>query len=170
MCVNSSESESPSESATCFPAAIDRLGPRAPIGRLLMTAAKSFKSVMRDAGGSVAYLGGKKAAMFARRCTFSSTLRTEISREIDGDSTEAAVRGRLAENCVNEARGNRLGRRGRVKMCSKSEMYASKNESECEDSKVLKGWVRRGTRSGIDGDPFSSMGYMRFDQELISKR
>jgi hypothetical protein len=132
-----------------------------------MTAAKRLKRVIREAEGSVTYLGGAKAAMFARRCTFSSTPRAELS---DGDNTEVAVRGRLAENCVNEARGNRLGRRGRVKMCWKSEVYASKNESECEDPKVLRGWVRRGTRSGIDGDPFSSTGYTRISKEFIRKR
>jgi len=122
MCVESSESESLSDSATCFPAAADEFGPSAPLGRLLMTAAERFKRVVRDAEGSVVYLGGANAAMFARRCTFSSVPRTEISREIDGDNTEAAVSGRLAENCVKEARGNRLGRRGRVKMCWKSEV------------------------------------------------
>ena len=136
MCGDSSKSESLSDSATCFPTAIDTLGPRAPIGRLLMTAAKRLKRFIREAEGSVAYLGGAKAAKFARRCTFSSTPRMEFS---DVDNTEAAVRGRWAENCVNEARGNRLGRRGRVKMCWKNEVYASKSESECEDSKVLKG-------------------------------
>jgi len=136
MCVDSSESESLSDSATCFPATVDGLGPRAAIGRLLMTAAKRLKRVIREAEGSVAYLGGAKAAMFARRCTFSSVPRAEYS---DGDNTEAAVRGRLAENCVNEVRGKRLGRRGSVKMCWKSEVCASKSESECEDSKVLRG-------------------------------
>jgi len=136
MCVDSSESVSLSDSETCFPVAVERLGLRAPIGRLLMTAAKRLKRVIREAEGSVAYLGGAKAAMFARRCTFSSTPRTEFS---DGDNTEAAVRGRLAENCFNDSRGNRLGRRGRVKMCWKSEVYASKSESGCEDPKVLRG-------------------------------
>lgn len=167
MCVDSSESESLSDSATCFPAVVDKLVPRVPIGRLLMTAAKRLKRDIREAEGSVAYLGGAKAAMFAMRCTLSSTPSTEFS---DGDNIEAAVRGRLAENCVNEARGNRLGRRGRVKMYWKSEVYASRNESECEDPKILRGWVRRGTRSGIDGDPFSSTGYMRIDQELVRTR
>lgn len=104
-----------------------------------MTAAKRFKRVVRDAGESVVYLGGAKAAIFARRCTFSSTPRTEISREIDGDSTKALVSARLAEKFVKEVSGNRLGRRGRVKMYWKSEVYASKNESECDDPKVLKG-------------------------------
>jgi hypothetical protein len=87
-----------------------------------MTAAKRCKRAVRDAEGRVVYLGGAKAAMFASRCTFSSTPRTEISRGIDGDSTEAAVSGRLAENCFKEGIGNRLGRRGRVKMCWKSEV------------------------------------------------
>jgi hypothetical protein len=123
-----------------------------------MTAAKRFKRVVRDVEGSVVYLGGAKAAMFARRFTLSSTPRTEISREIDGDNTKAAASGRFAENCVKEVRGNRLGMRGRVKMCWKSDVYASKNESECDGPKVLRGWVRSGTRSGIDGDPFSSTG------------
>jgi hypothetical protein len=167
MCVDSSGSESLSDSAACFPAAVDRLGPRAPIGRLFMTAAKRLKRFVKEVEGSVAYLGGAKAARFARRCTFSSTPRAEYS---GGDNTEASVRGRLAENCFKEARGNRLGRRGSVKMCWKSEVYASKSESECEDPKVLRGWVRRGTRSGIDGDPFSSTGYMRINQEFVRKR
>lgn len=126
-----------------------------------MTAAKRFKRVVMDAEESELYLGGVKVAMFARRCTFSSTPRTETSREIDGDSTKAAVSGRLAERCVKEVRGNRLGRRGRVKMNWKSEVYASKNESECDDSKVFRGCVRRGARSGIEGESFSSTGYMR---------
>jgi hypothetical protein len=136
VCVGSSESESLSDSATCFPAAVDRLGPRAPFGRLFMTAAKRLKRFIREAEGSVAYLGGAKAAMFARRCTFSSTPRMDFN---DGDNTEAAVRGRLAENSVNDSRGNRLGRSGRVNMCWKNEVYASKSESECEDSRVLRG-------------------------------
>ena len=55
-------------------------------------------------------------------------------------------------------------------MCWKSDVYASKNESECDGPKVLRGWVRRGTRSEIDGDPLSSTGYMRIDQELVHKR
>jgi len=135
-----------------------------------MAAAKRFKRVVRDGEGSVAYLGGAKAAMFARKCNFSCTPRTDISREIDGNNTEAVLRGRLAENCVNEVRGSRLGRRGRVKMCWKSEVYASKNKSECEDPKVLRGWVRRGIRSGMDGNSFSSTGYMRINQELVRKR
>jgi hypothetical protein len=42
-----------------------------------------------------------------------------------------------------------------------SEVYASKNESGRGVPKVFKGCVRRGTISGYDGDPFSSMGYMR---------
>lgn len=136
MCVDSSESESLSGSATCFPAAADRLDPRAPIGRLLMTAAKRLKRFIREAEGSAAYLGGAKAAMFARRWTFSSTPITEFS---DGDNAEAALKGRWAENCFNEAIGNRLGRRGRVKICRKNEVYVSKSESECEDPKVLRG-------------------------------
>jgi len=54
-----------------------------------------------------------------------------------------------------------------VKMCWMSEVYASKNESGCDVPKVLRGWVRRGTISGYDGDPFSSTGYMRTDEEHV---
>jgi hypothetical protein len=122
MYFESSSSESLSDSATCFPTAEDELGPSTLLGTLLMTAPKRCKRVSRDVEGSVVYLGGAKAAMFARRCTFSSTPRTEMNREIDGDNTLAAVSDRLAENCVKEVRGNRLGRRGRVKMCWKSEV------------------------------------------------
>ena len=40
-----------------------------------------------------------------------------------------------------------------------SRVYASRNESGCEGAKVRSGWVRIGTRSGIDGDFLSSIGY-----------
>jgi hypothetical protein len=52
-------------------------------------------------------------------------------------------------------------------MCWKSEVYVSKSESGYEDPKVLRGWVRRGTRSGIDGDSFSSTGI--FPRAFASK-
>jgi len=55
-------------------------------------------------------------------------------------------------------------------MCWMSEVYASKNESRCEVPSALRGWVRRGTSNGIDGDPFSSTGYMRDHQELVQRR
>jgi hypothetical protein len=79
MYLEASESESLSDSATCFPAAADEVGPSKLLGMLLMMAPKRCKRVVRDAEGSLVYLGGAKAAMFARRCTFSSTPRTEIS-------------------------------------------------------------------------------------------
>lgn len=74
-----SESSSLSESATCFPAATDDLGSSTPLGRVLMTAAERRNKAVREAGGSVAYLGGMNAAMFARRCTFASTPSTETN-------------------------------------------------------------------------------------------
>jgi hypothetical protein len=50
-------------------------------------------------------------------------------------------------------------------MCWISEVNASKNESGCDVPKVLSGWVRRGTISRIDGDPFSSTGYKRVNKK-----
>ena len=41
-----------------------------------------------------------------------------------------------------------------------SEVYASKNKSGCDISKLLKGCVSRGIIR-VDGIPFSSTGYMR---------
>lgn len=112
-----SKSKSLSDSATCFQVVAGELGSSAPGGRVLMTTAESCNRVVRDAGGSVVYLGGTNTTMFARRCTFAFTPRAETSWKIDGDSTEAAWSGRLAENCVKKGRGSRFGRRGRVKMC-----------------------------------------------------
>lgn len=66
-CIESSESVSLSDSATCFPAVTDDLGSSTPLGRALMTVAERCNRVVRDAGGSVVYLGGTKAVMFARR-------------------------------------------------------------------------------------------------------
>ena len=75
----SSESESLSDSATCFPAVTDELGSRALGGRELMTAAERCNRVVRDAGGNVVYLEGTNAAKFASRCTFASSPRSEYS-------------------------------------------------------------------------------------------
>jgi hypothetical protein len=49
------------------------------LGRVFMTAAERCNKVDKEAEGSVAYLGGRNAVMFARRCTFASTPSTETN-------------------------------------------------------------------------------------------
>jgi hypothetical protein len=77
MFVESSRSESLSESATCFPIEADDLRSSAPGGRVDMTVAKRRKRVTRDMDRRIWYLGGARAAIFARRWIFAPTPRTE---------------------------------------------------------------------------------------------
>ena len=95
-CVKSSESESESLSAIAirFPLETDDGGSSAIAGRVLIILAMRCSRDVRDAAGSEGYLGGTKAARFARRCTFAST---PSSFAIVGDKTEAAASGRLAD-------------------------------------------------------------------------
>ena len=111
-CVRSSESESESLSAIaiCFPLETDEDGGSSAIGgRVLIILAMRCSRAVRDAAGREGYLGGTKAARFARRCTFAST---PSSFAIVGDKTEADASGRLADRWVSEARGSRLGSKG----------------------------------------------------------
>jgi hypothetical protein len=63
------------------------------------------------------YLGGVNANKFAIRCTLDSIERFDM--KFKGDSTCIDERGRRADNSVREARGNRFGSRGIVRMCIK---------------------------------------------------
>jgi len=92
-----SESQSLSESATCFPSLeTEDGGSNAPVGSVLITLATRYNRAVRDVAGSERYQGGTKAVRFTR-CTFASTPRAVAICVIDGDKTEAAASGRLAD-------------------------------------------------------------------------
>ncbi len=69
------------------------------MGSVLITLAMRCNRAVRDAAGSLSegYLGGTKAAGFARRCTLASTPRAVAICGIDGDKTGPATSGRLAD-------------------------------------------------------------------------
>ncbi len=109
-CVKSSESES--RKCDLF-SVRDRRGGSSTVGSVLITLAMRCNSAVIDAAGSERYLGGTKAAISTRRCTFAPTRRAVAICGIDGGKTEAAASGRLADiRQVSKVRGSRLGSNG----------------------------------------------------------
>lgn len=84
-------------------------------GRVSIIVVRKSRYAIRACSGSFGYRGGVNAIKFATTSILDSTVIEATRAGIEEDRIGSESKGRCEENCVKDASGKRLGRRGIVR-------------------------------------------------------